>query len=126
MVNISHRINGKNNVVYVTVTGRLTDMDMIKHLTTIMLEPAHRPGMDFIADISEAEIDPSFEMLVRFHNHLKAYESKLGKFRWAFIVGDHKNRSAAELYRSLSALSNGQIVEIFKARDEAERWINLK
>lgn len=126
MVNISHRINGKNNVVYVTVAGRLTGMDMIKHLTTIMLEPAHRPGMNFIADISEAEIDPSFEMLAGFNNHLKAYESMLGKFRWAIIVGDHKNRSAAELYRSLSALSNGHLVEIFTARDEAERWINLK
>lgn len=125
MVNISHRINGKNNVVYVTITGRLTGMDMIKHLTTIMLEPAHHPGMNFIADISEAEIDPSFEMLAGFNNHLKAYESKLGKFRWA-LIGDHKNRSAAELYRSLSALSNGHLVEIFTARDEAERWINLK
>jgi hypothetical protein len=126
MVNISHRINRENNVVYVTVAGRLTGTDMIKHLTTIMLEPAHRPGMDFIADISEAEIDPSFELLAGFNNHVKAYESKLGNFRWAFIVGDHKNRNAAELYRSLSALSNGQIVEIFKARDEAEKWMNLK
>jgi inorganic pyrophosphatase len=126
MVNISHNINEKNNTVYVTVTGRLTGEDMIKHATTIILEPAHRPGMDFITDISEAEIDPSFEMLVRFHNHLKAYEWKLRKYRSAFIVGDHNNRKAVELYRSLSALSNGHIVEIFKAREEAEKWINSK
>ena len=126
MVNISHRINEKNNTVYVTVTGRLTGEDMIRHITSIILEPAHHPGMDFITDISEAEIDPSFEMLVRFHNHLKVYESKLGRFRWAFIVDGHRNRKAAELYRSLSALSDGQIVEIFKARDEAEKWINSK
>jgi hypothetical protein len=126
MVNISHRINGKNNVVYVTVTGRLTGEDMIKHATTIILEPAHRPGMDFITDISEAEIEPSFEMLVRFHNHLKAYESELGKFRWAFIVGDNNNRIAAELFRSLSTLSNSHIVEIFKAREAAEKWMNSK
>jgi len=124
MVNISHSINEKNNVVYVTVTGRLTGEDMIRYFTTIILEPEHHPGMDFITDISKAEIDPSFEMLVSFHNHLKTYESELGKFRWAFMVGDNSNRIAAELYRSLSALSNGHIVEIFKVREEAEKWIN--
>ena len=31
MVNISHRINEKNNTVYVTVTGQLTGEDMIRH-----------------------------------------------------------------------------------------------
>jgi hypothetical protein len=126
MVNIGHRIDEKNNAVYVTVTGRLTGEDLIRHIASITLEPAHHPGMDFITDISETEIDPSFQMLVRFHNHLKVYESKLGRFRWAFIVGDHSNSKAAELYRSLSALSNGQIVEIFKVRDEAQKWINSK
>ena len=126
MVNISHRINEKNNVVYVTVAGRLSGEDMIRYSTTIILDPAHRPGMDFITDISEAEIDPSFEMLVGFHNHLKAYESKLGRFRSAFIVGDHNNRKAVELYRSLSALSNGHVVDIFEAREEVEKWINSK
>jgi hypothetical protein len=74
IVNISDRINEKSNVAYVTATGRLTGEDMIKRATTIILKPAHRPGMDFITDMSEAEVDPSFEILVRFYNHLKAYE----------------------------------------------------
>jgi len=69
----------------------------LKHATTIILEPAHRPGTDFITDIFEAEIDPSFEILVRFYNHLKAYEWNLGKFRWAIRVGDHNNRKVVEL-----------------------------
>jgi hypothetical protein len=74
IVNISDRINKKSNVAYVTATVRLTGEDMIKHATTIILEPAYRPGMDFITDMSEAEVDPSLEILLRFYNHFKAYK----------------------------------------------------
>jgi hypothetical protein len=35
-------------------------------------------------------------------------------------------KATSALYRSLSALSNGHIVEIFKVREEAEKWINSK
>jgi hypothetical protein len=125
MGTISYRIDGEKNVVYEKVTGRLTADDMIEHANFMVLEPAHRPGMNFITDISEAEIDPSFEMLIELQNHLKQCEFKLGKFRWALIAGDLNNRPAAELYRSLSALSNGPMVEVFRDQAEAERWMNL-
>jgi hypothetical protein len=98
---------------------------MIEHANAMVLEPAHRPGMNFITDISQAEIDPSFEMLIELQNHLKQCEFKLGKFRWALIAGEPYNRPAAELYRSLSAISNGQMVEVFRDLSEAEMWMDL-
>jgi hypothetical protein len=125
MGKISYRIDREKNVVYEKVTGRLTAAEMIEHANSMVLEPAHRSGMNFITDISEAEIDPSFEMLIELQNHLKRCEFKLGKFRWALIAGERDNRPAAELYRSLSNLSNGQMVEVFKDQEEAERWINM-
>jgi hypothetical protein len=125
MGTISYRVDREKSVVYEKVTGRLTADEMIKHANEMVLEPAHRPAMNFITDISEAEIDPSFEKLIELHNHIKRCEFKLGKFRLALITGERNNRRAAELYRSLSALSDGHMVEIFKDQEEAERWMNL-
>jgi hypothetical protein len=125
MGRISYRIDGEKHVVYEKVTGRLTTNDMIKHADTMVFEPAHRPGMNFITDISEAEIDPSFEMLIELQNYLKRCEFKLGKFRWALIAGEGNNRAAAELCRSLATLADGNRIEIFTAQEEAERWVNL-
>jgi hypothetical protein len=123
MGTIRYRIDEEKNVVYEKVTGRLTAQEMIDHATAMVLEPAHLPGMNFITDISEAEIDPSFETVIELQNHLKRCEFKLGKFRWALIAGERNSRAAAELYRGLSALSNGQMVEVFQDQEEAERWM---
>ena len=68
MGKISYRIDREKNVVYEKVTGRLTAAEMIEHANSMVLEPAHRSGMNFITDISEAEIDPSFEMLIELQN----------------------------------------------------------
>jgi hypothetical protein len=95
---------------------------MIAFVNVIICDSHHRPGMNFITDLTGAEIDPSFESLSRFLHHLKAHERSLGKFRWALIVSEPSNRMAGELLRGLSTLSDAYVLELFKGYQEAENW----
>jgi hypothetical protein len=122
MANFEYKIDGEKNVVNVKIIGRLTLQEMIAFTNVIIYDPYHRPGMNFITDLTEAEIDSSFELLSRFLHHLRAHELSLGKFRWALIVNEPANRMAGELLRGLSTLSDAYVLELFEGYQAAENW----
>lgn len=114
-------IHPEQNLIRQTLWGRVTVDELRDIATRIWAHPHHRPRMDVLADLRNAEVDVSYEQMTDYTRFL-AGNSTIG--RQAIVVTRQLEFGLARMYEQLT--ENHMLradLRVFLDMEAAERWM---
>ena len=123
-MSIRYRIDLKQEIVYITADGILTDDQLRKFLKKLLRDTDFHPNFNRLADYRAVE---SFELTgtdVRRLAGAKGTTKSEGSRR-AFVVSSDLAYGMARMFQSL-ADDSPVTIEVFKDMTEARKWLGLE
>ena len=116
----SYTINPERRLVTSRGWGALSDDDLRQHDARLRVDPAFSPGYRQLADGRElTRIDVSWSMIAEVaRNPVFSRES-----RRALVVARDVDYGVARVFQTMVELQGG-IVQVFRDREAAERWLD--
>lgn len=120
---ITYEIDEERAFVRTTITGRLTDADLIAHKEALLADPRFRIGMKELSDVRGVE-----DLQVTPHGVMMAakFDSEnnegFGDHRLSLLVSEDLVFGMARMYGSRT-LGNTGGVGVFRSEEEALAWL---
>jgi hypothetical protein len=118
----SYQIDVARKLVYTTVTGAITPAEANAFFETIRNDPAFDPHFSELLDVSNSDGSQFSTAKVRESANRSLYVSPS---RRAILVGDDLSFGLGRLYGTHVDLNGGPIVNVFRKREEALRWLGV-
>ena len=123
---ITSKIDKKNNIVYRKCTGSITIMDIIQEIKNTMLKKAFEENMNGVWDFSTAKLDISVENLEGLYPWLETVEDSRGnRYKVALII-NRDNYPIAAVHAAFSMIKMMPFeMKIFSDIMETKGWLGL-
>ena len=123
---ISYRIDSQQCVIWTTITGVLTDEDIISHKKALVQDPAFKPGMKELSDVRGVErLQVTDAGIRRFVAQDACDSSCLQGHRLAIVVSSDFVFGTARMYEALTQ-ANPIDVMVFRDIDKTKAWLEDK
>ncbi len=123
---ISYQIDPGQGLVLTTVSGVLTDEELLEHKRTLIEDPGFQPGMRELSDVREVE---RLEVTAAGVRKMVALDeqnaSRLGDYKLAIVAADDAAFGTARMYQMLTE-ANVQNIGVFREIEEAKAWLGLE
>jgi hypothetical protein len=111
-------VEAEKKQVFVKFGKRLNVADVEKYFATLVADPAFQADFSELVDLTEVEqLNLEAEDFLRLADQVDPF---LPHAKRAFVVRTALQDNAARMHK---VLRTHQTVEIFRSREEAERWI---
>jgi hypothetical protein len=121
---ISYRIDVDRQRVLTRAWGVLTDDDILLHKARLLADPAFRPGMRQLSDISGIDrLAVTAAGVQAMVAHDAKHAARLQGSRLALVVPADASFGMARMYQSLGD-GNAEGVGVFRTIAEAEAWLD--
>ena len=123
---ISYRIDLRQNVIWTTVTGILTDCEILEHKQKILKDPDFRPGMRELSDVRKVErLDITSEGVQRFVAQ-DADDTLLHRnHRIAIVAQEDVVFGMARMYAMMTENNLGDVM-VFRDMKDAIAWLGIE
>jgi hypothetical protein len=119
---VNYRIDPRERVVHLTVTGHSTFREWESALRRVLADPAYAKGFDFLTDRRGQSNDPEPDYPLWALRFLTAHLPEMGHYRWAAVSHAEATFQAVRMF-SILAEEAGIHIEAFGDYDEARRWL---
>ena len=120
---ITYEIDKERSLVRTTVTGRLTDADLLAHKRALLADPCFSIGMKELSDIrgvEEFEVTPEGIMAAAFFDSRN--KAELGTHQLALVASADLVFGMARMYGMRTDGNTGG-VGVFRSEEEAKVWL---
>ncbi len=122
---ITYRIDLELGAVFTTITGVLTDEEMIRHKEQLVKDPDFRPDLKQLSDVRGIEsLDVTPEGVRHFAVMDKEHASRLGEHRLAIVASEDAVFGTARMYQMFTE-QNVEHVQVFRDMETAREWLGL-
>ena len=120
---ISYEIDEEQEIVRTTVTGRLTDDELLAHKQALVEDPRFREGMKELSDIrGVTELDITPEGVLKAVSFDATNASRFGTHRLGILVGSDHVFGMARMYEMRTDGNTGGVA-VFRSVEEARSWV---
>ena len=119
---IRYNIDSKGGMLLIVLEGHTTQPERLTAMHAWLNDPAFRPGLVTLCDVSGATTVPSLPDLEEIVGLIRQRASEIGKKKVAIITNGPVTFGVA---RQFGALAPGPLltVQVFKHRDAALAWL---
>lgn len=120
---ITYEIDKERSLVRTTVTGRLTDADLLAHKHALLADPRFSMGMNELSDIRGVEdfqVTPEGIMAAAFFDSQN--KAGLGTHQLALVASADLVFGMARMYGMRTEGNTGG-VGVFRSEEEARSWL---
>ena len=122
---ITYCIDMERGVVFTTITGVLTDDEIVQHKQKLVRDPDFSPGMRQLSDVRGVErLDVTPDGVKHFAALDEEHTDELGDHRLAIVVSDNAVFGTARMYQAFT-VRNVEQVSVFRSMNEAREWLGL-
>ncbi|MBM2838107.1 MAG: hypothetical protein HW415_732 [Deltaproteobacteria bacterium] len=123
---INYRIDLRQNMIWTTVTGILTDGELLEHKQKIVRDPDFRPGMRELSDVRNVEqIDITSEGVQRFVAQDADDVLLLRNHRIAIVAQEDVVFGMARMYAMMTEKYLGDVM-VFRDMEDAIAWLGIE
>jgi hypothetical protein len=119
---ISYRIDPRERVVYLTVTGDSPCGEWEGVLRRVLADPAYGRGFNFLTDRRGQSVMPGPDFTLRVLRLLVSHTPEMGRYRWAAVTPWPVPFGTLRMFSILAEEADIH-VEAFQDFDEARRWV---
>jgi len=119
---IRYNIDSQRGMLFIVMDGETTQPERLSTLHAWINDPEFRPGLQTLADFSEATNVPTLSELSEIVGLIRSYAEAIGQKKVALVAARDLTFGVA---RQFIALAPGDFltVRIFKDRDLALAWL---
>lgn len=118
---IHYKIDSEHGMLFVVAEGESTQAERMAAMQRWLSDPDFRPGLQTLADFSQATNVPSLSELEEIVEHIRRHASVIGQKKIAIVTSRPVTFGVA---RQFGALAPGLMtVQVFKDRDAALAWL---
>ena len=119
---IYYTIDSQRGMLFVVAEGESTQAERLAAMQAWLSDPAFRPGLQTLADFSQAVNVPTLLELEEIVEYIRRYASVIGQKKIAIVSTRPVSFGVA---RQFGALAPGGLltVRVFKDRDAALGWL---
>lgn len=117
-----YRIDSERGMLFVEAEGDTTQAERLEAMQAWIRDPDFRPGLQTLADFSEATNVPTLAELEEIVDYMRRYATTIGQKRIAMVTSRPVSFGVA---RQFGALAPGAFltVQVFKDRESALAWL---
>ena len=118
---IHYKIDSELGMLLVVAEGESTQSERLAAMQRWLSDPDFRPGLQTLADFSQATSVPSLSELEDIVEHIRRHANAIGQKKIAIVTSRPVTFGVA---RQFGALAPGVMtVQVFKDRDAALAWL---
>jgi len=117
-----HEIDPARKLIQTTVTGVITPAEADAFYRALRADPAFDPTFSELMDTTQADSSQMSSGKIRDSANRSPY---VGTSRRAILVGSNLAFGLARLYSTHVDINGGPLVNVFRKREEALRWLGL-
>jgi hypothetical protein len=119
---IHYNIDAERGMLFIAAKGATTQSDRLAAMQAWLSDPAFRPGLQTLADFSEAEDVPTLPDLEEIVTHIRRHAMAIGQKKIAIVTTRPVTFGVA---RQFGALAPGGLltVRVFTDREAALAWL---
>jgi hypothetical protein len=118
---IHYKIDSEHGLLFVVAEGESTQAERMAAMQGWLRDPDFRPGLQTLADFSQATNVPTLSELEEIVEHIRRHASAIGQKKIAIVTSRPVTFGVA---RQFGALAPGLMtVQVFKDRDAALAWL---
>jgi hypothetical protein len=121
---VRYTIEPVPGLVRVELSGAVGVEDVRELVAGLARDPALRPGMPQLVDLSELSTPPTAAESEAVANAFGRYRAQFGGARWAVVVTDMFTYGVVRQFAALAIRASIE-VRPFLDRGEAERWLGV-
>jgi hypothetical protein len=121
-MSITYRIDPRERIVYLTVTGKSPFDEWEGVLRRVLADPAYVKGFNFLTDRRAQREMPGPEFTLKVLRLLVSHTSEMGRYRWAAVTPWQAPFGTLRMF-SILAEETDIHVEAFDDFDAARRWL---
>ena len=119
---VTSRIDPRERVVYLTITGRSPFEEWEGALRRVLADPAYVKGFNFLTDRRGQRDAPRQDFALKVLRFLVAHTPEMGRYRWAAVTPWPAPFGTLRMFSILAEEADIH-VEAFSDYDEARRWL---
>lgn len=121
---ISHTIDQQTGVIYRTVTGSITTVELIESFTNVLGHPDYRPGMKSLTDLRSIDHFSSIDDVKQIAQFMDEHQDHIMGGKAAVVVSRDVSFG---MVRMLELLSSKLPIEIrvFRKLKAAYNWLDI-
>ena len=113
-----YNVDPEKKLVAVTFARKLTVQDIERYARLLQINPSFQPSYSEIVDLTQVEeLDLQADEFLTLADKIDPFSFEAKR---AFVVRTSVQNHAARMHKALRTHRN---IEIFRSREEAERWI---
>ena len=118
---IHYKIDSERGMLFVVAEGESTQPERLAAMQGWLSDPDFRPGLQTLADFSQATNVPTLSELEEIVEHIRRHANVIGQKKIAIVTSRPVTFGVA---RQFGALAPGLMtVQVFKDRDAALAWL---
>ena len=122
---ISYRIDPARSLVLTTVTGVVTDNDVLAHKRALASDPEYHPSMKELSDVrGVTDLEVTAEGIAVMAGFDREHDDTERGHRIALVASADVVYGMARMYQ-MNTVEADERVGVFRTLDEATRWLGI-
>ena len=121
---MTYRIDLDANLLFVVMSGVLTQDERMQTMLAWINDPAFRPGLDTFCDLTESESTPDLAALREIVATISEHSPRIGPKKVAVLTSRPITFGVARVFEALAEVEDTPLqVKVFNARTAAWAWL---